>query len=83
MAFPASAYLDQEEGALRIAHSCGARFRYRSLQEGRTPEQIAHSFSTVTLAQVHGAIAYYLENKKLVDDFFAGVEREFERECGR
>ena len=28
---------------------------------------------------MYGAIAYYLENRKLVDDFFAEVDREFER----
>ena len=48
-------------------------------QEGRTPEQIAHSFPTVTLPQVYGAIAYYLENTKLIGDYFDDVEREFER----
>ncbi len=80
MALPASPYIDQEDGALRIA---GTRVGLDSVvahfQEGRTPEQIAHSFPTVTLAQVYGAIAYYLENKKLIDDYFAEVEREFER----
>jgi len=29
---------------------------------------------------VYGAIAYYLENRKLVDDFFADVDHDFERE---
>ena len=80
MAFPVSPYIDQEDGALRIA---GTRVGLSSVvahfQEGRTPEQIAHSFPTVSLPQVYGGIAYYLENKKLIDDFFAKVDREFER----
>ncbi len=80
MAFPVSPYIDQEDGALRIA---GTRVGLDSVvahfQEGRTPEQIAHSFPTVTLPQVYGAVAYYLENKKLIDDLFVEVQRAFER----
>ena len=80
MAFPVSPYIDQEDGALRIAGTrVGLDCIVAYFEEGRTPEQIVHSFPTVTLAQVYGAIAYYLENKKLVDDFFAEVDREFER----
>jgi uncharacterized protein (DUF433 family) len=80
MAFPVSPYIDQEDGALRIA---GTRVGLSSIvahfQEGRTPEQIAHSFPTVALPQVYGGIAYYLENKALIDDYLGEVEREFER----
>ena len=80
MAFPASSYIDQEDGALRIA---GTRVSLSSVvirfQEGASPEKIVHSFPTLTLAQVYGAIAYYLENKKRIDDHIAEVEREFER----
>jgi Protein of unknown function (DUF433) len=48
-------------------------------QEGQTPEQIVESFPTVTLAQAYGAIAYYLENEKLIKDYLAEIQREFER----
>src|SRR5438270_2168782 len=80
MRFPASAYIDQEGRALRIA---GTRVGLSSVvahfQEGQKPEQIVESFPTVTLAQAYGAIAYYLENKNLIDDFIAEVDREFFR----
>jgi uncharacterized protein (DUF433 family) len=80
MRFPESPYIDQEDGALRIG---GTRVGLSSVvahfQEGQTPEHIVESFPTVTLAQVYGAIAYYLENKKPIDDFFAEVDREFHR----
>jgi len=80
MAFPVSPYIDQEDGALRIA---GTRVGLSSVvahfQEGRTPEQIAHCFPTVTLPQVYGGIAYYLENREQIDTFFAEVDWEFER----
>jgi uncharacterized protein (DUF433 family) len=80
MAFPASCYIDQQDGALRIA---GTRVSLSSVvihfQEDHSPERIVESFPTLTLAQVYGAIAYYLDNKKLIDDYFAEVDREFER----
>ncbi len=80
MAFPASPYIDQQDGAIRIA---GSRVSLSSVvagfQEGESPEKIVQSFPTLTLAQVYGAIAYYLDNKKLIDDYFAEVDREFER----
>jgi uncharacterized protein (DUF433 family) len=80
MALPSSTYIDQQDGALRIA---GSRVSLSSVvahfQEGRTPEQITHSFPTLALAHVYGAIAYYLDNKKLNDDHIAEVDREFER----
>jgi uncharacterized protein (DUF433 family) len=80
MRFPESPYIDQEDGALRIA---GTRVGVSSLvahfDAGQTPEQFVEAFPTVTLAQAYGAIAYYLENKKLIDDFIAEVDREFFR----
>ena len=80
MAFPASTYIEEQEGALRIA---GTRVSLSSVvvhfQEGHSPEQIVQSFPTLTLAQVYGAIAYYLDNQKLINDYIAKVQREFER----
>ena len=80
MAFPASPYIDQEDGALRIAGTrVGLSSVVAGIEEGESPEQIVQSFPTLTLAQVCGAIAYYLDNKKLIDEYFAEVDREFER----
>ena len=80
MRFPESPYISEDDGALRIA---GTRVGLDTIidyfQEAQTPEQIARSFPAVTLAQVYGAIAYYLENKKQVDDFFAEIDCEFHR----
>ena len=79
MVFPASRYIDQEEDALRITGTrVGLEPIVSHFQEGRSPEQIAHSFPTVTLAQVYGAIAYCLENKQLIDEWMAESERELE-----
>jgi uncharacterized protein (DUF433 family) len=80
MALPVSPYICQEEGTLRIVGTrVGLDCIITAFQEGEQPEKIAESFPTVTLAQVYGAIAYYLENKPLIDQFFSDVECEFDR----
>lgn len=37
---------------------------------GQTPEQIRDDFPSLTLAQIHGAIVYYLEHQAQLDDYF-------------
>lgn len=80
MRFPESPYIDQKEGALRIA---GTRVGLEPIvvrfREGASPEKIVQSFPTLTLAQAYGAIAYYLENKKLVEDYMAEGQHELEQ----
>ena len=80
MAFPASPYIEEQDGALKIA---GTRVSLASVvihfQEGQTPEQIVESFPTLRLAQVYGAIAYYLDNQEVINDYLAEIQLEFER----
>jgi uncharacterized protein (DUF433 family) len=79
-AFPVSPYIEERDGALKIAGTCVSLASVViHFQEGQTPERIVDSFPTLTLAQVYGAIAYYLENDKLINDYIAEVQREFER----
>jgi len=47
-------------------------------REGVSPEKIVQALSTLKLSQVYGAIAYYLENEKLIDDYLAEGKRFFE-----
>jgi uncharacterized protein (DUF433 family) len=81
MRFPESPYLEENEcGALRIKGTrVGIEPIVAAFQDGESPEKIAQEFSTVTLAQVYGAIAYYLENKQLIDDDMAESQRELEK----
>ena|SRR6185437_13200634 len=80
MAYPESPYIEEQDGALKIA---GTRVSLDSVvigfQEGESPEEIVQSFPTLTLAQVYGAVAYYLEHEKLIKNYIAEVQREFER----
>jgi uncharacterized protein (DUF433 family) len=42
---------------------------------GETPEQVQANFPTLSLAQVHGAIVYYLEHQDELDARFAEEDR--------
>ena len=80
MPFPVSAYVEEREGSLYLA---GTRISLDSVvilfQEGASPDKIVHSFPTLKLAQVYGAIAYYLEHEHTVDGYIAEGEREMDR----
>jgi uncharacterized protein (DUF433 family) len=45
---------------------------------GQTPDQIASSYDTLTLADIHHVIAHYLHEKEVVDAYLAEREREAE-----
>jgi uncharacterized protein (DUF433 family) len=80
MAYPASPYIEERDGGLYVA---GTRVSLDSVvtrfQEGASPERIVQSFSTLNLSQVYGAIAYYLENQQMVNEYIAEGQRELER----
>ena len=80
MAYPVSPYIDERDSGLYVA---GTRVSLDSViihfQEGASPERILHSFPTLKLSQVYGAIAYYLENEKMISEYVAKGEREFEQ----
>ena len=63
-------YVDNVEGAYRVA---GSRVSLDSVvdcfREGLSPESIAENFPALTLEQVYGAIAFYLANQQMVDDY--------------
>jgi len=45
-------------------------------KQGATAEQIQHSFPSLTLREVYGAIYYYLEHAEEVEAYLAGQERQ-------
>ncbi len=80
MIYPVSPYIEERDGGLYIAgsgvslDSVAIRF-----QQGASPEKIGQSFPALKLAQVYGAIAYFLENEAVVSRYLAEGERELER----
>lgn len=61
-----------EDGTIRIR---GSRVTLDSIlhafQQGATAEQIQDSFPSVTLREIYGVIAYYLEHRERVETYLA------------
>lgn len=79
---PNKAYVEEMKGgALRVA---GSRVSLDSVvyawRDGDSPETIRENFPTLTLAQVYGAVAYYLENREAVDEYLRQGEVEYEEQ---
>lgn len=72
-------YVDRVDGAYRIA---GTRVSLDSIVycfwNGESPESIAQSFPTLTLEQVFGAIAYYLDHQNEIDEYLKQGEAEYD-----
>jgi uncharacterized protein (DUF433 family) len=68
-----------EGGAYRVA---GSRVSLDSVVysfwNGESPETITQSFPTLTLEQVYGAIAFYLANQELIDEYIKQGEVDYE-----
>jgi uncharacterized protein (DUF433 family) len=66
----------EEDGTIRVR---GSRVTLDSVlhafQHGATAEQIQDSFPSVTLGDIYGAIAYYLEHRAQVDAYLRTQER--------
>ncbi|MCA1625303.1 MAG: DUF433 domain-containing protein [Acidobacteria bacterium] len=69
-----------ENGAYRIADT---RVSLDSVvyayKRGELAEAIVQSFPALTLAQVHGAIAFYLSNREMIDQYLRQGEIEYEK----
>lgn len=73
-------YVEERSGGYYVR---GIRITLDSLvyafKNGQTAESIAQSFPFLTLEQVYGAIAFYLANRSLIDEYLEKDEIEFER----
>ncbi len=47
--------------------------------DGETPETIVRHFPALRLEQVYGAIAFYLSNRREIDEYMQNGEIEFEK----
>ncbi|MCW5977181.1 MAG: DUF433 domain-containing protein [Bryobacteraceae bacterium] len=76
-------FLQEVEEGLRVA---GSRVSLDSIvhdfREGLSPESITENYPTLTLEQVYGAIAYYLANQGMLDEYLRkGEERSLKLEA--
>jgi uncharacterized protein (DUF433 family) len=73
--YPVSPYVEERNGGL---YAVGTGVSLDSVvirfQEGGSPDQIVHSFPSLRLSQVYGAIAYYLEHEKATSSYIAEGE---------
>ena len=55
-------------------------------QQGRSPEAIQDAFPALSLSQVYGAIAFYLDREAEIDEYLAhneATEEQFSQEIAR
>ena len=75
----AKEYIEQRDGGYWIGDT---RISLDSVvyafQRGTAPEAIVCSFPLLTLEQVYGAIAYYLEHEQAIDTYLRQGEAEFD-----
>jgi uncharacterized protein (DUF433 family) len=75
-----SGYIERRNGGFYIA---GTRVSLDSIvysfKSGDSPETIRQNFSSLTLEQVYGAIAFYLAHEQEVDDNIREGEEEIQR----
>ena len=75
-----SEYIEQRNGGFYVA---GTRVSLDSIvysfKAGDSPETIRQNFSSLTLEQVYGAIAFYLAHEKAVDSNISEGEAEIQR----
>ncbi|MGI8639126.1 MAG: DUF433 domain-containing protein [Pyrinomonadaceae bacterium] len=69
-----------ENGAYRIADTrVSLDSVVYSYKRGNLPETIVRQFSALNLAQVYGAIAFYLSNREKIDEYLRQNEIEYEK----
>jgi uncharacterized protein (DUF433 family) len=75
----AKEYVEERDGGYYVA---GTRVSFDSIvqcfTDGLSPEAILEEFETLTLAQVFGAITFYLENQPSIDAYRVRQNQPFE-----
>lgn len=72
-------YIQERDGVLYVGNS---RVTVHSLiaawqKEGYTAEELQLGFPALSLAQVYGAIAYYLDHQSALDPLFAADDEQY------
>lgn len=68
-----------EDGTIRVGSSrVLLDLVVHHFKQGATTEQVQHSFPSLTLREVYGAIHHYLEHTEEVETYLADQERQAE-----
>lgn len=74
-----SEYIEQRNGSYYIARTrISLDSVVYSFRRGNSPETIQSEYPLLKLAQIYGAIAFYLDNQETVDRYLEEKRREFE-----
>ena len=66
---------EDEVGVIRVGNSrVLLEIVIRAFQDGAAPESIVSQYSTLTLSDTYGAIAYYLKNQEIVEEYLSQRE---------
>src|SRR5437867_2593815 len=69
-----------EGGTLRVGNSrVSLDSVVYAFDRGEDAAETQRNFDTLSLAEIHAAIAYYLDNKEKVDRYLARRDAEFEK----
>jgi uncharacterized protein (DUF433 family) len=72
-------YVEERNGAFYLA---GSRVSLASIvheyRDGASPETIRQNFPTLSLEQIHGAIAYYLGHQDEVEVYLRDLEKKWD-----
>jgi uncharacterized protein (DUF433 family) len=72
-------YVEQRDGGYWITgKSISLDSIVYAYRRGQSPESIRRSFPLLSLEEVYGAIAFYLENQAEIDDYLVREETDFE-----
>jgi uncharacterized protein (DUF433 family) len=76
----AASYVFQTpEGGWRLADSrVSLDSIVHAYWQGRLPEAIAADFPSLSLEQIHGAIAFYLRNREELDEYLSSQESRWQ-----
>jgi uncharacterized protein (DUF433 family) len=67
-----------EYGAVRVGKTqVTLPVLLESYKLGRSPEELVEEFSTLTLAEVYGAISYYLHHREATDAYLDELDRQW------
>jgi len=70
---------EHPDGAVRVV---GTRIPIDTIVgeywNGMSPEDIVSSYDTLSLADVHAVLAYYLKNRQVVDEYLKARQRQAE-----
>ena len=72
-------YVEQRKGGYYVA---GSRVSLASIiyeyRDGAAPETIQQNFPTLSLEQIHGAIAFYLGHREQADAYLRELEKKWD-----